>query len=157
MRRPRGRSGLTLLELILVLFLLGVALALAAPALNTGMGASRVRQAARELRAAMEYQRLQALREGREQVLVVDPENNSYRLGREGKVVPVPPEKGVLEARGRWRDREGRVWFYFYPDGLTSGGEVVVERKQGLTRIRYRVFLDPLLGTASVSEVEPSP
>ena len=151
----RRQAGLTLLELILVLFIVGLGLAVVAPALGTRMGTSQVRRTARQVRAAMEYQRVQAVRSGKERVMIVDPDRNSYWVGEEEGVVSVPPEDGLLRARGRWVDEEGKVAFRFYPDGITSGGEVLVEQRRGVSFVRYLIRLDPLLGTATVSEVRP--
>jgi hypothetical protein len=103
----------------------------------------------------MEYQRVQAVRGGKERVLIVDPNRNSYWVGEEEGVVSVPLEDGLLRARGRWVDEEGKVAFHFYPDGMTSGGEVLVERRRGVAFVRYLIRLDPLLGTATVAEVRP--
>lgn len=151
----RRQTGLTLLELILVLLIIGIGLAVVAPALGTRMGTSRARWTARQIRAAMEYQRVQAVRSGKERVLIVDPDRNSYWVGKEEGIVSVPPKDGLLRARGRWVDEEGKVAFRFYPDGMTSGGEVLVERRRGVSFVRYLIRLDPLLGTATVTEVQP--
>ena len=163
---------MTLLELILVMVIIGIGLAVVAPALGTRIGAGRTRQTALQIRAAMEYQRLKAVRSGKEQVLIVNPDKRSYCVGEkervfiedpgrdsdcegEEKEVLVPPEDGFIQARGRWVDDEGRVAFRFYPDGMTSGGEVLVERRRGGTLVRYLIRLDPLLGTATVAKVQP--
>jgi len=154
-RYSRRQAGLTLLELILVLLIIGLGVAVVTPALGTKMGISRARRTARQIRAAMEYQRLQAVRSGKERVLIVNPDRNSYWVGEEEGVVSVPPEDGLLRARGRWVDEEGKVAFRFYPDGMTSGGEVLVERRRGVSFVRYLIRLDPLLGTTTVAEVQP--
>ncbi len=151
----RRQAGLTLLELVLVMLIIGIGLAVVAPTLGRGIGASRVRQTARQIRAAMEYQRVQAVRSGKEQVLIVDPDQNNYWIGEKDKVVSVPPENVRLQARGRWVDDEGKVAFRFYPDGMTSGGEVLVERRRGVSLVRYLIYLDPLLGIATMTEAEP--
>jgi general secretion pathway protein H len=152
-RALRAERGFTLLELVLVLLIAGIGLAVVVPSLGRQVGAWRVQQIARQLRATMEYARVQAIRSGEERVLIVDRENNAYWLVGE-PAVRVSPQEGRLLPRGRWMDEEGQVGFYFYPDGVTSGGEVAVERVRGLSRLGYRVRLDPLLGTASVSEAE---
>jgi type II secretory pathway pseudopilin PulG len=151
----RRQLGLTLLELILVLLIIGLGLAVVAPALGTKVSTGRARLAARQIRAAMEYQRVQAVRSGKERVLIVDPDQNNYWIGEEEGIVSVPPEDGLLRAKGRWMDEDGKVAFRFYPDGMTSGGEVLVEKRQGVSFVHYVIRLDPLLGSATVAEVRP--
>ena len=154
---PDLAAGFTLLELVLVLVIVGIGFSVVAPALGERMSARRARQVAHELRAAMEYERIEAIRSGGERVLIVDPEKNAYWIG-EDRVIEIPPRDGRLLPKGRSTDDQGRVGFHFYPDGVTSGGEVVLERVRGLSRLRYRVRLDPLLGTATISQggEEPS-
>ncbi len=148
------QAGLTLLELILVMLIIGLGLAVVAPTLGTRISAGGVRRTAWQVRAAMEYQRVQAVRSGKEQMLIVDPDRNNYWLREEEGVISVPPQNGLLQAKGRWMDEEGKVEFRFYPDGMTSGGEVLIEKRRGVSFVRYLVRLDPLLGTATVTEVE---
>lgn len=142
--------GFTFLELILVLLIIGVAAAIVGPAIGSRLKSGDPRRTAVQLRAALELMRVGAVRQGQETVLVVAPRTNSYWRENGGGTVEVPPEAGELSARGRWVREEGEVEFRFYPDGTNSGGEVWIEQRRGGARIAYVLFLDPLLGTATI-------
>ena len=144
------RCGFTLLELILVLVIMSVAMAVVGPAIGTRLKSGDPRRTVRQLRATMELMRVRAVQGGGEEVLVVAPRLNSYWSERGGETVAVPSEGGALSARGRWVREEGEVEFRFYPDGTNSGGEVRIEKRQGVAFTAYVLLLDPLLGTATI-------
>jgi len=146
--------GFTLLELILVLLIISVALAVVGPAIGNRLKSGDARHTAVQLRANMELLRVWAVRRGEEEVLIVAPRTNSYWNARGGETITVPPESGELSARGQWVHEEGQVEFHFYPDGTNSGGEVQVEKRQGVAVTAYVVRLDPLLGTATIGRDE---
>lgn len=142
--------GFTFLELMLVLLIISIAMALVVPTLGSRLQSGDIRRTAVQLRAAMELMRVRAVQQGSEVVLVVAPRTNSYWHEPGGATVEVPPENGVLSARGRWTREEGEVEFYFYPDGTNSGGEVRIEKRQGMAVTAYVLSIDPLLGTATL-------
>ena len=150
--QPTGTSvrGFTLLELILVLVIVSVALAVVGPAIGSRLKGGDIRRTAVQLRATMDLMRIWAVRRGQEEVLIVAPRTNSYWNARGGETVELPPESGELSARGQWVHGEGQTEFHFYPDGTNSGGDVRVEKRQGVTVASYIVHLDPLLGTATI-------
>jgi len=77
----RGRlvvAGFTLLELILVLLLLSVVLASAAPSLRVFSASRRVAEAAAQIVALAQYARTQAIAEGRVYRLNLDLEGGRY-------------------------------------------------------------------------------
>ena len=147
----RSPGGFTLLELMLVMLIVAVAAALVGPAVGSRLLRADARRTAVQVRAAVELMRVHAVRSGREEVMVVDPEENSY--GREGGgAVNVPTESGVLSAQSWWMRENGQAEFHFYPDGTNSGGAIRVE--QGRGEGAYVVLLDPLLGVASIERDE---
>ena len=147
----RSRRGFTLLELMLVMLIVAIAAALVGPAIGSRLLRADARRTAVQLRAAVELMRVHAVRSGREEVLIVDPEENAYwREG--GGAVNVPTESGVLSAQSWWVRENGQAEFHFYPDGTNSGGAIRVEQDRGETA--YVVSLDPLLGVASIGRDE---
>jgi len=149
--RRRAQTGFTLIELVLVLFIMAIAAVLVGPELTQRFTTADPRRVIVQLRAAMELMRVQAVQSGREEVLVVAPRANIYWHEGGGERVEVAEESGALAARGFFVREEGEVEFRFYPDGTNSGGEVWIEkeRKSGVTL--YRLALNPLLGTAIIS------
>ena len=143
-------GGFTFLELILVLLIIGVTLALVGPTIGSRLKSGDLRRTAVQLRAAMELMRVRAVQQGQEGVLVVAPRTNSYWREPGSAEIEIPSESGVLSARGPFVREEGQVEFRFYPDGTNSGGEVRIEKRQGGALTAYVLFLDPLLGTATI-------
>jgi general secretion pathway protein H len=148
--RTRRTSGFTLLELLLVLVIVAVAAALVAPAIGSRFTSADPRQAIVQLRAAMELMRVRAIEEGKEEILVVAPEDGRYWHEGGGEEASVPPESGTLVARGRFTRETGEVEFHFYPDGTNSGGEVRIEKPRSEGGKVYGLTLNPLLGTATI-------
>lgn len=142
--------GFTFLELILVLLIVGVAMALVVPTIGSRLQQGDIRRTALQLRATMALMRVGAVRQGQEMVLVVDPNANAYWREPGSEFVSVPPDSGILSARGQWTRDEGAVEFRFYPDGTNSGGAVRIEKRQGVALSAYVLFLDPLLGTTTI-------
>lgn len=146
----RQVSGFTLLELVLVLLIMGVAAALVGPAVGSRLLRADARRTSVQIRSAMDLMRVRAIRSAQEEVLIVDPRENAYWHERSQNVVEVSPESGILSARSRWVRENGQAEFHFYPDGTNSGGAIRVEQGRGNATNAYVIFLDPLLGVASI-------
>ena len=137
--------------MILVLLIMAIATALVGPELTKRFTTADPRRVIVQVRAAMELMRVQAVRSGREEVLVVAPRANTYWHEGGGERVEVAEESGALAARGFFVREEGEVEFRFYPDGTNSGGEVWIEKERTSGVTLYRLALNPLLGTAIIS------
>lgn len=146
----RQPQGFTLLELILVLLIMGVAAALVGPAVGSRLLRADARRTAVQVRSVMDVMRVRAIRSAQEEVLVVDLRGNSYWREGGGAAVEVSPESGILSGRSRMVRENGQMEFHFYPDGTNSGGAIRVEQGRGVATNAYVIFLDPLLGIASI-------
>lgn len=78
--KARTHSAFTLLELILVMVLVAITMALAAPSLKGFTDAQRVRNAAGTVLALIQYARTQAVAEGRPYRLEIDTARRAFRL-----------------------------------------------------------------------------
>ena len=166
----RGVHGFTLIELILVLVIISIAFAIVAPAIGNRFGGSDPKRTAAQLRTTLELLRLQALTDGIEQRLVIDPEDNQYwqesgrqvaarddseeEPDREDEQITSSDEDIQLSATSLWVREEGEVEFRFYPDGTNSGGEIIIEQQREANEVAYIIALNPLLGTATVRYAE---
>jgi prepilin-type N-terminal cleavage/methylation domain-containing protein len=143
MRRP---GGFTLVELIVVLFILSVIAALAAPSFSRTIVSSRLRASAAEVRATLARARSLAVAGAVERSVVFDLEKGEYGLDNDAtrRALPEPIRlSGVLLA-GERRER-GDAVVRFFPDGSAEEAEVSVSSGDGGT---LKVTVEPLTGIA---------
>ena len=134
------QSGFTLLELLVVLTVLALMYALAAPRLGAGLPGVSARGAARDLVAVLQEGRSLALTEQRQVVVSIDAEARSLQL--DGRPQPL---RGRAEIHAIDTETEP-VAVLFYPDGSSSGIELRVEQENHL----YRVSVDWLTGRVAL-------
>jgi general secretion pathway protein H len=149
MARASGNAGFTVIEVVVVLAVLGMALAIVAARGPLGTRTLSARAAAQELAAGLREARATAIRRNRPSLLVVDVASRSWRLG-DAKPTRLPDHValsaavGAAETTGRAEAR-----FRFLPDGSSSGGRVVlVDGRRSL-----QVGVDWLTGRVSVAQI----
>jgi general secretion pathway protein H len=125
--RRNADAGFTLLEVLVVLAVLGMALTLFAVRGNPVSPAVQARAAARDISEALRAAHAEAVATNRSIFFVIDVANRDYRWGREAPHT-VPP--GVRLALLTSRDElvtssVGKI--RFDPDGGASGGRVTVD------------------------------
>ena len=76
---PPSRNALSLIELTIVILILGIVSAVAAPRLGDSVRGSRLRAAANQIAGHVDYIRRVAVNEGRSASLVVNPVTDRYR------------------------------------------------------------------------------
>ncbi|WP_328716198.1 GspH/FimT family pseudopilin [Halomonas elongata] len=140
----RRARGFTLLELLVVIVLIGVAAAVLAIGLDRGLKASQERRLLSGLVAGLRGARVEAIATGRPVRATFDLAGR--RLSAPG-VDPVSwPEDVVLRLHTA---RALGAAFAFYPDGAASGGHIVIERDAR----RWRIDVAWLTGRVRLSEL----
>lgn len=142
----RRFGGFTLLEMLAVILLIGIAAAAVSVSVSQGLASARVRAASGELAAALRATRAQAIVQGRQQTFELDMHDGTYH-GADGRTVRLP--KGMqLSITSAKEDQPnahtGRI--RFFPDGSSTGGHIVMKRG---TR-QWRVDVAWLTGAISV-------
>lgn len=137
----RRQSGLTLIELILVMVIICTVLAMAAPSLGGFFGSRRTADAAAQIVALAHYARTQAATEGRVFRLNVDPAEGTYSLTHEsgGVFVKLGNEFGRTFSlpdgtRAAWEARPGdppRDYVAFWPEGRTEASTLRLTGRRG--------------------------
>lgn len=79
-RRKKGTEGLTLIELIVVMCILGVMVLISIPNIGRWLPRYRLRGAVRDVASAMQLARLGAIKENREWAIVFDANAQTYRI-----------------------------------------------------------------------------
>ena len=144
--------GFTLIELMLVLMLMGIAGVIVLPNIEKGMQDREVRRSALGLAAARNL-RSRALDEGMPQLLILDLEQNNYRAAR-GAEVHLPADvKFSAVVGGEIIDGEARQ-FVFFPNGSSHGGSIALSGGRG--SVSYSIRLEPLTGKIQVVPGEKS-
>jgi general secretion pathway protein H len=144
----KDNRGFTLIELVLVLLLIGVSLAIVLPNIDKGLQDRAVRGSALGLAAVARDLRSRALFDGVPQQLTVNLPQNSYMIARTREVRLPSDVRFVSVDGGEAVDRDNKK-FYFFPNGSSLGGEIVLADVD--RAITYLVRVESLTGKIEVS------
>ena len=147
-----GRRAFTLVEMVVVLLIIAIGSVLVVPMIEGGFEAREVRRAARQIASTMHFCRGEAVALGQPQELVIDTVQNSIHTTAWGRWAVLTDRAVIEDVRGGQEFGEGVVQILFFPNGSTSGAEVVVASRRDRREHRLKVGLDPLLGTVHVGD-----
>ena len=147
-RDPSARSsGVTLLELLIVISIMAFAVAIVLPMLGGGASTAELKSAARELASGLRYARGQAIVQRGEAFLVLDIDARTFRIPPDAKVHRLSDKIGIklfTAQRDLVNEKVGAI--RFYPDGGSNGGRITLaagERK-------FDVDVDWLTGRVAI-------
>ena len=146
------RRGFTLIEMTVVLVIIAIGLTLAVPLIEGGFDSREVRRAARQIAATMVHCRVEAVSKAEPQGLVINPERNMIATSDRGRWAVLTDRAIIEKVEGGSVLGDGAVQVLFYPNGSTSGADVVVASRRDRGRDRLRITLDPLVGTVRVQD-----
>ncbi len=131
-----GRArGFTLIELIAVIVLLAIAMTVVTISFSKSLQSAKIRAASRDLVAALRYTRGQAIVKGRQEVLLLDLDTNSY-TPPDKKAVSLPKDM-TLQLTTAETEQTGANsgGIRFFADGSSTGGHISVFQGQREWRI----------------------
>jgi Tfp pilus assembly protein FimT len=100
----------------------------------------------------MHYCRGEAVATGAPQELVIDALKNSIHTTGWGRWAVLTDRAVVAAVEGGIELDDGVVQILFFPNGSTSGAEVLLASRRDRFANRLRVVLDPLLGSVRVED-----
>lgn len=141
--------GFTLLEVLVVFFIMGLILAIVPPFLPEVIAGTAVKSATRELAANLKHVRSQAIKRQQEMTLIVDVEQKNYVLDKKTKALTLPDDTALalITAKSeRISETSGQI--RFFPDGSSTGGQIRV----AYSNTEYIIEVHWLTGRVKIAE-----
>ena len=173
LRNPRGTErGFSLIELIVVLVIIGMAAAVTAPFIFWTLERVEIRAAVKEIASSLRYARSVAISEKKEMRFYLDLDERLYWLDtrREGDGTSppavYPTAKRSLNSlvnvdlfvRGEDEFDQGTVMILFSPFGSSSGGQFNLKTHEESSRpLYFTVKVDPVTGRVKTKEMDEEP
>jgi general secretion pathway protein H len=121
--------GFTLLELVVVLFIVVLSFSVVGINLSSGNNSTEMKAASRDIVSALRYARGQALMSHQETTVALDLAENTYTVSGRDKVYTIPNtiDVTVVTAQSELKG-EGLGNIRFFADGSSTGGRITLER-----------------------------
>ena len=131
----RGQSGVSLLEMLLVVSLIAIASLLAAAAFSGGIKGMELRSVSKEIAADLRFTRTRAISTGQPQRFVIDPAARTWRApdGHEGEIPEALQVRFIGAREAQPSEGEGAVMFF--NDGAATGGRIQLSREDAAWNI----------------------
>jgi general secretion pathway protein H len=140
-------TGVTLIELLIVLSIMALGAAFVIPSLGEGVSNGALKSAARDLAAGLRYARSEAVATRQESLVTLDLEGRRFKVAKDPREHELPKgaEFKLFTAQSDLvNDKVGSI--RFFPDGGSNGGRITIasgERK-------YEVDVDWLTGRVEI-------
>lgn len=143
------QQGFTLIELMVVLFIIVLGSAIVGINIATGNDSTELKAAARDMVSALRYAKGQAAIERQQITVDFDLGNNTYRVSGRDRVYAIAESIGMTIVTA---DSEifgqGLAGFRFYPDGSATGGRITLERSNK----KWQIDINWLTGLVELNE-----
>ena len=142
-------KGFTLLELLVVLFIMVIGFTVVGINISTGENSTAIKAAARDMASALRYTRGQALLSHQEATLNIDLSENNYSVSNRAEAYSIPKsiDLTVVTAQNELRS-DSTANIRFFPDGSSTGGKITLE--QGKTA--WEININWLTGQINLND-----
>jgi general secretion pathway protein H len=151
-KRSSGNNGFSLLELVMVLLVIGLAAALSYPSLMRGTAAFHLRATGRNVLNHLRYAREKAITEQKEMTVTVNRDAQTVVLSDEAgdgrKILKLPQDVKIVQIRLADQEiKDGPLMVRFLPNGSAETAEIVLKADNGGV---MRLVIDPITGGSRV-------
>jgi len=124
-------KGFTLLELVVVLFVVVLGFSVIGLNLSSGSDSTKIKAAARDIVSALRFARGQALMTHQETTVTLNLGDNSYTVSGRDKRYQIPGDIDITVVTAQTElSGEGTASIRFFADGSSTGGRITLERGQ---------------------------
>jgi len=145
-------KGFTLLELIVVLFIVVLGFSVVGINLSSGNDATELKVAARDIVSALRFARGQALISHQETTVTLDLAENTYTVSGRDRIYPIPKAIDVTVVTAQSELTEGSAGIRFFADGSSIGGRITLE----LGKATWQIDINWLTGQIELNDTEAS-
>jgi general secretion pathway protein H len=145
-------KGFTLLELIVVLFIVVLGFSVVGINLSSGNDATELKVAARDIVSALRFARGQALISHQETTVTLDLADNTYTISSRDRIYSIPKAIDVTVVTAQSELTEGSASIRFFADGSSTGGRITLE----LGKATWQIDINWLTGQIELDDTEAS-
>jgi prepilin-type N-terminal cleavage/methylation domain-containing protein len=141
--KMNDNKGFTLLEMILVIFLITLIVGISAVVFSRSLPSQKVDATAREIMAIFRQARSNAITGGKWQILTVEIEGKTFGIEEGGVTHTIPENVSIRVIDPLYGEVVvGGYRFVFAPSGVTEGGTIVLSAGKKVVTLE----IDPIVG-----------
>lgn len=140
--------GFTLLELLVVLFIMVLGFSAISISMSSGNDTLELKSAARDMMSALRYARGQALVSHKETAVAIDLSENSYTVSTRDKTYKISEDIDISVVTAQDElEGEGVANIRFFPDGSSIGGRITLEKG----KVSWQIDVNWLTGACELN------
>jgi general secretion pathway protein H len=148
---PSLNKGFTLLELLVVLFIMILGFSIIGINLSSGNGSAAIKVAARDMVSALRYTRGQALISHQQATITINLSENSYTVSDRTKEYAIPKAIALTVVTAQSElSGDGLANIRFFPDGSSTGGRITLEQ----AKVASEININWLTGQIKLSDTD---